>query len=534
MSKRKLSDRKFLIEQCLQDAQNEYMTEQLNEGWWDDFMAKERGGWEATKTRAGNLFRRGKNKKHIETARLDGSVKSYAKSLANTMQSFKRYGGSLGNNIKNVDDVINRLKKVASGQPIPQSSNNRPQQTETQQRVQPQQTSQEQTQNSTAVNVQTPQQTAQNQETSPGQTNRNTQSSQNATIARKKSTPVNLDNATITNKGKGVTPLPIRKSAPANTNQPVNTPGQDAMLNSIEEPFEDNTSQAVEEPTQTQQPNRRSAKERLKGMRAARKAREKEEKVKAKRDTNRKKRQDAINQRKNKEQAQQAISPQWEVKPNPINKTKPGKKPVLRKTSASSPKNTTVNSPASQPSETTQLLKGKGTNVGDISNITQQQPLTTSIGDTIVGGYDANSYVEPKGKISNQQAQLPAPQNSSLGLPAPQKIQQLQLMNNSDTEDSQNVPLGLPSPSKETSASSIKKGSKRLLTQPAPTSRKLNVGKRPVTRKRILTAKDKLNNERQKEKMDKWVNNDPDMFMHDSYNPWSNSNAQIQMINSIK
>lgn len=534
MSKRKLSDREFLIEQCLQDVQNEYIIEQLNEGWWDDFMAKERGGWEATKTRAGNLFKRGKNKKHIETARLDGSVKSYAKSLANTMQSFKRYGGSLGNNIKNVDDVINRLKKVASGQPISQSSNNQPQQAQAQQQIQPRQASQQQAQNSTATNIQAPRQTVQNQKTSPAQTNGNAQSLQNATITHKKSTPAKLNNATITNKGKGVTPLPIRKSTSATINQSVNTPGQDAMLNSIEEPAKDNTSQTAEEPTQTQRSNKRTAKERLKGMRTARKAREKEEKIKAKRDADRKKRQNAIDQRKAKEQTQQSTASKWNVKPNPIQKTKAAQKPVLRKTSTPSPKNTVANSSTPQPSGTTQLLKGKGTNVGDISNIAQQQPLTTSMGDTIMGGYDANSYVEPKSKISNQQAQLSTPRNSSLGLPTPQKTQQFQLMNNSDTEGSQNVPLGLPSPSEETSTKSIKKGSKKLLTQPAPAPRKLNIGKRPVTRKRILTAKDKLNNERQKEAMDKWVNSNPDMFMYDSYNPWNNTNAQIQMINSIK
>lgn len=117
MSKRKLSDREFLIEQCLQDAQNKYSINQLDEGWWDNIKANVRGAAEWIKQDASDSFKlrgQGKVQENRRKARAKGKIKSYAKSLAQTMSDFKRCGGSLGFNIRNTDDVIQRLIKISN------------------------------------------------------------------------------------------------------------------------------------------------------------------------------------------------------------------------------------------------------------------------------------------------------------------------------------------------------------------------------------------------------------------------------------
>lgn len=117
MSKRKISGRELLIEQCLQDAQNEYLINQLDEGWWDNIKAGARGAAEWIKQDAADSFklrRKGKVQENRRNAQAKGKIKSYAKSLAQTMFDFKRCGGSLGFNLKNIDDVIERLIKISN------------------------------------------------------------------------------------------------------------------------------------------------------------------------------------------------------------------------------------------------------------------------------------------------------------------------------------------------------------------------------------------------------------------------------------
>lgn len=117
MTKRRLSDRELLIEQCLYDAEFE-REGSINEGFVDDFKANLRGAGEWLKQDAKDSFRlRKKNdiKSNRTNAKISGKVKSYAGSLAKTMKDFRNTGGTLGSNIDGIDDVINRLDQVSKG-----------------------------------------------------------------------------------------------------------------------------------------------------------------------------------------------------------------------------------------------------------------------------------------------------------------------------------------------------------------------------------------------------------------------------------
>lgn len=462
MSKRKISARDFLIEQCLQDAQNEYTMNQLDEGWWDNLKAGARGAAEWLKQDAADSFKlrkKGEVQRNRANARTNGKIKSYANSLAQTMFDFKKNGGSLGTNIKNVDDVIDRLLKISKGKAIPQGNNSQNQQTVRRQQQTPQTQGYNQVQTSPSTDT---------QGAASAQTNNNQQPTQNATITRKKSVPSTPGNATITNKGRGVTPLPARKTAPQNINQSPNTSGQQAMLNSIDNPSTNNSSQPSE--TVEEQPTlqKRSVEDRLRGYREARKKAQKEAKVKAKRDKARKKRQAKIDKKKAAETKQNSAdkieNPQTSQTPQP-QQTESGNKqpkpaetiqqepaavpssPAASAAPASSSKGKAIQPESPQTDDDvinvetvpvrnsnardkSSLTKGKGTHVGDISNITQQEPLTTSFGDTIKGGYDSSSLIEPKNKLGHKQSQLPGPE-------------QLQLMNNSGDESDSTKQLQL-------------------------------------------------------------------------------------------
>lgn len=117
MAKRKVSERDFLIEQCLHDAYCE-REGVINEGFVDDFKANARAAGEWLKQDAKDSFRlrkKGEVQANRKNAAASGKIKSYAGSLAKTMSDFKKSGGTLGRNMSNIDDVINRLDLVSKG-----------------------------------------------------------------------------------------------------------------------------------------------------------------------------------------------------------------------------------------------------------------------------------------------------------------------------------------------------------------------------------------------------------------------------------
>lgn len=117
MAKRKVSERDFLIEQCLYDAYCE-REGVINEGFVDDFKANARAAGEWLKQDAKNSFKlrkKGEVESSRKNAAASGKIKSYAGSLAKTMSDFKKSGGTLGRNMTNIDDVINRLDLVSQG-----------------------------------------------------------------------------------------------------------------------------------------------------------------------------------------------------------------------------------------------------------------------------------------------------------------------------------------------------------------------------------------------------------------------------------
>lgn len=134
----KKSDVDILIEQCIQDANNEY----LEEGFVDNIKAGFNGAKEWLKADTRNSFKlRNKNdmKNDRRWSARKGKVSSYAKSIANTLQDYKKSGGTLGRGMK-VDDVISRLNQVAQGKYPRGKAQNSPQNQPAQE--QPQQTQQ--------------------------------------------------------------------------------------------------------------------------------------------------------------------------------------------------------------------------------------------------------------------------------------------------------------------------------------------------------------------------------------------------------
>lgn len=139
----KKSDVDILIEQCIQDVNNEY----LEEGFVDNIKAGFNGAKEWLKADARNSFKlRNKNdmKNDRRWSARKGKVSSYAKSIANTLQDYKKSGGTLGRGMK-VDDVISRLNQVAQGKyprgeaqnsPQNQPAQEQPQQSQQTQQVQ--------------------------------------------------------------------------------------------------------------------------------------------------------------------------------------------------------------------------------------------------------------------------------------------------------------------------------------------------------------------------------------------------------------
>lgn len=106
----------------------------------DNIKAGLNGAKEWLKADARNSFKlRNKNdvKNDRRWSQRKGKVSSYAKSIANTLQDYKKSGGTLGRGMK-VDDVISRLNQVAQGK-YPRGNAQAPTQNQ-QTQEQPQQT----------------------------------------------------------------------------------------------------------------------------------------------------------------------------------------------------------------------------------------------------------------------------------------------------------------------------------------------------------------------------------------------------------
>ena len=182
----KKSEVDILIEQCIQDANGEY----LEEGFVDNVKAGLNGAKEWLKADARNSFKLGKKndiKNNRKWSARKGKVASYAKSIANTMQDFKKQGGTLGRGMK-VDDVISRLNQVAQGK-YPRGKAQTTQQTQQNQSAQTQETqATEQPQTTKPTSASVPKQAVQKSQPVQQKTNSD---SQQAPVSIPASTNIN-------------------------------------------------------------------------------------------------------------------------------------------------------------------------------------------------------------------------------------------------------------------------------------------------------------------------------------------------------
>jgi hypothetical protein len=93
-----MTERDFLIEQCLMDAYCERTGEQLDEGWWDDMKAGVSGAWAGAKQKIKNAGKR-----------ISNFTSNTGKALGNT----KKMVGALGSGIMgNADAAKEKLGSV--------------------------------------------------------------------------------------------------------------------------------------------------------------------------------------------------------------------------------------------------------------------------------------------------------------------------------------------------------------------------------------------------------------------------------------
>lgn len=282
MSKRKISERNLLIEQCLHDA---YCEENniINEGVWDNIKAGAAGAmggaWNALKTDAKNSFRlksrdelKADAKNAYNSGRDAAKIKSYAKSLSKTMQDFINAGGKLGTNIDDENDVVERLKRVTQGLNPGFDSRMRKKAETTDRREQAELRRQGRAQNTNNQKTPQPQQTPQTPQspttaTDPRYNNQKTDN-QGAADETPETEKQSVQPTDQNNQPTSQTPVTNAQSN--NTDEqapPVNSDGQTTMLNSI--------------PNTT---SKRTKEERLAGIQNARKIRKQAEQEKAKRD----------------------------------------------------------------------------------------------------------------------------------------------------------------------------------------------------------------------------------------------------------
>lgn len=348
MSKRKISERNLLIEQCLHDA---YCEENniINEGVWDNIKAGAAGAmggaWNALKADAKNSFTLKSSdelKKDAKNAYNSGRnaarIKSYAKSLSKTMQDFINAGGKLGTDIQDEGEIVERLKRITQGLDPGFDSRMRRKAEMADKREQAELRRQGRGQTANNQQSQVPRQNAQSQQSTTTATDpryNNSEKTDNQIAAEKAA-------AAKQSKQSSQTTQPTTQTASASTqsnntagtSSPVNSEAQSAMLNSI--------------PGTT---TKRTKEERLAGIQNARKNREQAEKEKAKRDK-------ARRIRRGEEKST-------------IAKVGDGLKNLFTRKKSNGQNNKTTEQPSQQPREPQQTVPAAETNNQDINGTEQ-------------------------------------------------------------------------------------------------------------------------------------------------------------------
>lgn len=451
MAKRKVSERDFLIEQCLYDAYCE-REGVINEGFVDDFKANARAAGEWLKQNTKDRLKFRKNSEVLanrKNAAVSGKIKSYAGSLAKTMSDFKKSGGTLGRNISNIDDVINRLDLVSQGK-LPRG----------------------------VAGSNWAEQGQQNDYSSEAPSNTNSAASSRKNTQSNASQPskssANTDSNGYFTTGASA-PLPSKANSTSSNNSSVTNRNSNQT-----------TTAQQAEPSQQAEPAQQSQEniDANNQQQVPANSPETQSKPLSKRDIARKKRQEKIFKRKEKEaekakierakrikkagkaarkssEAQNTSSPESaQQAPSDVNSTPatpnsqenpsepaaPASDSNKMEITKANPQNT-PNSPAqkamldtisSPNSEIATTKNRKGTYVGDINSINQQNPMTGSSGDTQSGlaydGYntyrpDNSGYLpndeapaqnvsgKPEKQIKTGQLSLPQPEESSQGEP---------------------------------------------------------------------------------------------------------------------
>lgn len=464
MAKRKVSERDFLIEQCLYDAYCE-REGVINEGFVDDFKANARAAGEWLKQDAKDSFRlrkKGDVQANRKNAAASGKIKSYAGSLAKTMSDFKKSGGTLGRNMSNIDDVINRLDLVSKGKlPRGVAGSNWAEQG---------QQNAYSTEAPSNTNVVSP--STRNTQSVSSQPSKNSAAPNNNGYFTTGATAPSASNANSTpkNTSSNNSPTPNRNLNQSTTDQQVEPPQQPQEKIDVNEqqPAPTNSPETQNKPLSKRDIARKKRQEKIF------KRKEKEaEKAKIERAKRIKKAGKAA-AKANKAQEKNSADPAAPTEPaapsasaapaeqqeqskneNPAQPT-PAFNPEASKSdnqtgnednlstddqtssNGSSDAAATPNTPG-QLAMLDSIPDNQGTYVGDINNINQQTPWTTTIGGTESGdayiGGATNLPNEDNWLPGDAQPQLPAPKEQ-LGLPAPE-------------ETPANEPLALPAPAED-------------------------------------------------------------------------------------
>lgn len=439
MSKRKISERNLLIEQCLHDAYCE-ANNIINEGVWDNIKAGAAGAaggaWNALKTDAKNSFSlkskdelKADAKNAYNSGRDAAKIKSYAKSLSKTMQDFINAGGKLGTDIDDENDVVERLKRVTQGLNPGFDSRMRKKAETGDRREQIEPRRQGRAQNTNNQKTPQPQQTPQSPTTATDPRYNNQKTDNQGAADETPKTEKQSVQPTDQNS-QPTSQTPVTNTQSNNTDEqtpPVNSDGQTAMLNSI--------------PKTT---SKRTKEERLAGIQNARKIRKQAEQEKAKRDKARRIRRgeekstiakvgDGIKNlftrkkskgQNNKTAEQSSQQPQQTTATSETNNQDiNGGEQTSVQTSQPSQNNNPPSAKQLPPPE----QKQKGSNVNFDY---QTDTVTGGMGDTMSGvAYDGYTQPAPAETPNNA---LPTPNNT---LPAPNNDQQKEEKQRKDVED---------------------------------------------------------------------------------------------------
>lgn len=547
MIKRRLSSRELLIEQCLYDAEFE-REGSINEGFVDNIKANLRGAGEWLKQDAKDSFRLRKKddiKSNRTNAKISGKVKSYAGSLAKTMKDFRNTGGTLGNNIAGIDDVINRLDQVSKGiapRGVTRSSV----------KAAPSQQKEPASQNNNSF-IQ--------QKSSPASNQQKPSRAQNDFISK----------PSVSARTTGLTAAPATNSSSTNTNnietvEPEELSQETSMntSNNIESPNIDSTPQetSVESKPKgrgplTHKEKIKWAKELGKRQRKAKKEEEKAAKTKAKRDAAREKRRQKYQKQQVTQTTANGQAGQNDVQqPNStaqkqmlstipssatnnipetgrVNDTQQEKKPATAKTLTKKTKYLQPQQPK---------LIANSSNNSALSLPTHQEhkvntsaPLSPAAPEK--QAEDVSDNIKPLEQLA------PTVKNSSKAKVKKSSNKPRKMVTAKDIQDKERIQQQRQVLDDYNAA--IERGeSPSLNTSPfrEPQRKVLKFNKEVKPTRKVRTAqdiKDAKERKRQNKEMQNFLTkhnpeNDPSAWLYDSYDPYRNSKGQLQMLNSIK